>query len=173
VVDCRTSGEAWKLKRKRCLSGGGGRRRGLVRRRSGGRGRAGHQGDHVVRGGSCRDGRRRGHGRGGAVSGHGRTIVLGGLVQSGLDDGRNARVGVPERSAAAQHIKTRVPNGRVGRGATRQDGPHAPGRFLTLLCSAGDDGHFFDVVVRIRSLWAHDVSYKVHTPHTLFRGPEI
>lgn len=146
------------LQRQRRLSGdGGGRRRGLVHGRSTGGGRTSRQGGHVVGGRRCRDGRWRGHGRGGTVGGHGRTVVLGGLVQSGLDDGRNARVGVPESGAAAQHVETRVPDGRVGRGTARQNSPHAPGRFLALLRAAGHDGHFFDVVIRIWSLWAHNI----------------
>jgi len=158
VIDCRTSGEAWKLlQRKRRLSGGSGRRCGLVHRRSGGCGSACHQGGHGVGGGRCRDGRRCGHWSGGAIGWHARTIVLGGLVQSGLDDGRNARVGVPKCRAAAQHVETGVPDGRVGWSAARQNGPHAPGRFFALLRAAGHDGHFFDVVVRIWPLLAHNM----------------
>lgn len=140
---------------KRRLSGASGCLSGLVDRRFGGRsgGRTGHHRGHRVGGRRRRDGRRRGgHGRGGPVGARGRAVVLSRLVQSGLYDGRHARVGVPERRAAAQHVETRVPDGRVGRGAARQNGPHAPGRFLALFRAARNDGHFFDVVVRIRSL---------------------
>lgn len=61
--------------------------------------------------------------RGGAV--RGRPVVLGCLVQSGLHDGRQARVCVPESGAASQHVETRKPDGRIGRGAAGQYGPHA------------------------------------------------
>jgi len=140
---------------KRRLSGTSGCLSGLVDRRCSGRssGRTGHHGGHCVCGRRRRDGRwRGGHGRGGLVGVRGCTVVLSRLVQSGLYDGWHAWVGVPECRTTAQHVETRVPDGRVGWGAARQNGPHAPGRFLALFRAARNDGHFFDVVVRIRSL---------------------
>jgi len=75
----------------------------------------------------------------GAVSG-GR-VIHGGLIEGGLYDSRHARVGVPESRAASQHVETSVPDGSVGRGAARHDGPYAPGRFFAVLGTAGDDCH--------------------------------
>lgn len=76
-----------------------------VGRRGGGRHKISQVHGHVVGAGRdrgrgrwrCR--RRRGR-RLRAVGGRGRPVELGGLVQRGLDDGRHARVGVPERGAA-------------------------------------------------------------------------
>lgn len=127
-----------------------GRRRRVVRPGGCRRGprESGHQvgGHGVGRGVRGRLRRRRRHG---AVDGQ---VILGGLVQGGLHDGRHARVGVPERGAAAQHVEARVPYGRVGRRAARQDGPHAAGRLFAVLHAACHHGHHLNVVVRVRAL---------------------
>lgn len=144
----RTFGRALGCGRSGCRSGGdGGRSRG--RRTGRHRGRQVH--GHVI-GGRRLGGGRRVPRRHGAVRRSGRPVVLGRLFKGCPNDGRHARVRVPERGAAAQQVEARVLDGRVGRRAARQYGPNAPRRFLAVVRAARDNGHLFDVLVRIRSL---------------------
>lgn len=156
------------------VSGSGGRRcwfrlNGRSSGHSDGRAAARQRGLQVCRygvaGGRCLGGRwwTRGGRCFGAVRWRGRYVELGSLFQGGLYDGRNTRVGVPKRRAAAQHVETSVPDGTVRRGAARQDGPHAPRWFFAVFRTAGYDVHRFHFIVRIHFLQTNIWSFIGHS----------